>query len=110
MTIKNMQGFTLTEVMIVVAIIGIIAAISVPRYLNFIRRSQKESCIANLRLLECAVEEMKFTGVSSVTKEMLIGDDKFIRSEPICPVEKKQYTNINPPTCPSLPADHYISN
>ena len=103
-------GFTLVEILIVVAIIGLIAAIAVPNYVESLKKSQKQACIANLRLLECAVEEVKFGGVTSVTIDMLVGDDKFIRSTPKCPVENKEYTKIDPPTCPTMPDEHSLDN
>lgn len=52
----NRKGYTLVEIMIVVIIIGILAAIAVPNFLNTRATVQEEACKANLRQLESAIK------------------------------------------------------
>lgn len=54
---KNRGGFTLVEIMIVVAIIALLAAIAVPNFLRARKRSQATRILNDLRLLDSAQDQ-----------------------------------------------------
>ena len=54
---KNRGGFTLVEIMIVVAIIALLAAIAVPNFLRARKRSQATRIIEDLRMIDAAVDQ-----------------------------------------------------
>jgi len=58
------KGFTLIELMIVVAIIGILAAVAIPQYQNYVASSQVSRVMGEVGSLRTAVENCLMQGVS----------------------------------------------
>lgn len=55
---KLNKGFTLVEIMIVVAIIGLLAAIAIPNFVKARTQSQTNACINNLRQIDSGKEQL----------------------------------------------------
>ena len=82
---KRNQGFTLVEIMIVVAIIAILAAVAIPNFLKYRQNSQAAACVSNLKQIEAALEQAKMAGNPASDIASLVGPTKYIKNTPTCP-------------------------
>ncbi len=57
--IRNRKGFTLVELMIVVAIIGILAAIAIPNFLNFRLKAKTSEAKSNLGAIRSSATRVR---------------------------------------------------
>lgn len=63
---SNKSGFTLVEIMIVVAIIGLLAAIAIPNFVRAREQSQMNACVNNLRQIDGAKQQLALeTGLNT---------------------------------------------
>ncbi|GHU05004.1 prepilin-type N-terminal cleavage/methylation domain-containing protein [Betaproteobacteria bacterium] len=70
---RTQQGFTLIELMIVVAIIGILAAIAIPQYQNYVARSQVTRVVAEAGAVKTPIEVCVLDGKSDIGTETATG-------------------------------------
>ncbi len=112
MKMKTRKGFTLVEIMIVVAIIGLLAAIAIPNFVKARERALQNACVANMKQIQGAVQvwaiDTGATSNASVGTAALVPN--YIKAWPTCGTSSYNATQSvdGTPICPTSGSGHAL--
>lgn len=92
---RGKKGFTLVELMIVVLILGALAAIAIPRIIGGAATAKENGCATNIDLINSQIE-LYYANVGSwpATLDVVTGNTAYFPDgAPVCPVTGLAYSN-----------------
>ncbi|MFN7137933.1 MAG: type II secretion system protein [Limisphaerales bacterium] len=86
---QKLQGFTIVEILVVVAVIGLLVSIAMPNFIRTRAIAQQNVCMENLYQLESAKQiyalEKGKSGSDSVDMVELVEVERYMKAVPRCP-------------------------
>ena len=113
---SNRHGFTLVEIMIVVAIIGMLAAIAIPNIAQARTTAHRTACINNLQQIEGAMQRWSMEMQKDEGQTVTYNDiQSYLKRSVVCPAGGTSFedsytiTTVDaPPTCQRKPGTHKL--
>lgn len=113
---EEKKGFTLVEIMIVVAIIGLLAAIAIPNFMRARSTAQSNACINNLRQIDGATQQWALEQKKDFTAAVNFTDiSPYLKNSVVCPSGGTSFADSyalsgvgGRPTCTRVTSSHFL--